>query len=89
MPSLGRETSCRFVNIVRLLIVVEVHHVRFLNEFGTNRRLVTCSLGREAAVPFVAAALVRASRARTWDMEPQCVSQATMRTTFECRLIGP
>src|SRR5258707_5182967 len=39
----------RFVNIVRLLFIVEVHHVRFPNEFGANRRPVTCSLRREAA----------------------------------------
>jgi len=33
----------RFVNIVRLLVMVEVHRVRFFNEFGANRLPVTGS----------------------------------------------
>jgi len=37
----------RFVNMVCLLVMVEVHHVRFLNEFGANRRPVTGSRRRE------------------------------------------
>src|SRR5216684_4289452 len=39
--------SRRFVNIVRLLVIAEVHHVRFPNEFGANRRPVTSSRRRE------------------------------------------
>src|SRR6266849_8053461 len=37
----------RFVNIVRLLFIAEAHHLRFFNEFGANRRPVTCSRRRE------------------------------------------
>ena len=52
-----------------------------LVDVEASRSVVLAAIaGRRRSV--AAAAFVRASRARAWDMEPQRVSEATMRTTF-------